>query len=57
MPKAFYFDKNQNIGFRGRSLKSFNLKFANINFVHVRKQSFWEKFGHFPSTEQLFFFH
>ena len=57
MPKAFYFDKNQNIGFRGRSLKSFNLKFANINFLHVRKQSFWEKFGHFPSTEQLFFFH
>ena len=35
----------------------FNLKFANINFPRVRKQSRMEIFGHFPLTEKLFFFH
>ena len=34
----------------------FNMKFANINFPRVRKQRRTEKFGHFPSTELLFFF-
>ena len=34
----------------------FNLKFANINFPHVRKRSSMKKFGHFPWTENFFFF-
>ena len=29
----------------------FNLKFANINFPRVRKQSRMEKFGHFQWTK------
>ena len=35
----------------------FNLKVANINFPCILKQSCVEKFGQFPSAEQLFFFH
>ena len=35
----------------------FNLKVANINFPWVLKWSWVEKFGQFPSAEQLFFFH
>ena len=35
----------------------FNLKVANINFPWVLKWSCVEKFGQFPSAEQLFFFH
>ena len=31
----------------------FNLKFANINFPRVRKQSRMEKFGHFQWTEKF----
>ena len=32
----------------------FNLKFANLNFPRVRKQSRMEKFGHIPWTEKIF---
>ena len=35
----------------------FNLKFANINFPRVRKQSRMEKFGRFQWTEKFLFFH
>ena len=35
----------------------FNLKVANINFPWVLKRSWVEKFGQFPSAEQLLFFH
>ena len=34
-----------------------NMKFANINFLRDRKHSRTEKFGHFLSTEKLYFFH
>ena len=34
----------------------FNLTVANINFPCVLKRSCMEKFGQFPSAEQLFFF-
>ena len=34
-----------------------NSKFDNVNSPRVRKQSRKEKFGHFRSIEQLFFFH
>ena len=34
-----------------------NLKVANINFPWVLKRSCVEKFGQFPSAEQLFLFH
>ena len=31
----------------------FNLKFANINFLRVRKRSRREKFGLFPLTKKI----
>ena len=34
-----------------------NMKFANINFPRIRKRSRVEKFGLFPWTVKLFFFH
>ena len=40
-----------------QTARIFNLKFAKINFPRVRKRSRMKKFGHFPLTERLFFFH
>ena len=45
MPKVFYFQLKSEYRFsrpESQNGLSFNLKFANINFLHVRKQSFTE---------------
>ena len=62
LPKAFYLQEKLGCRFSASESRIFNLIFRryywlNVNFPRIRKQRRTEKFRHFPSTEQIFFFH